>query len=47
MLRRLARQHRVCIGGPGATEAEAKAIGATHLAGSAVDGAEQLARLAA
>lgn len=45
-LRSLAREHRVCIGGPGATEAEAKAIGATYLGGGAVDGAEQLAALA-
>jgi MerR family transcriptional regulator, light-induced transcriptional regulator len=45
-LRALARAHRICIGGPGATEVEAQTIGATALAGGAVDEAERLAALA-
>jgi DNA-binding transcriptional MerR regulator/methylmalonyl-CoA mutase cobalamin-binding subunit len=46
-LRALARQHPVCIGGPGATQDEAKAIGATYLSGGAVEEAERLAALVA
>jgi MerR family transcriptional regulator, light-induced transcriptional regulator len=46
-LRALARTHPVCIGGPGATEDEAKAIEATYLSGGAVEEAERLAALVA
>ena len=45
-LRALARNHRTCIGGAGAGEAEAKAIGATLLSGSPVEEAERLAQVA-
>jgi MerR family transcriptional regulator, light-induced transcriptional regulator len=46
-LRALAGRHRVCIGGSGATEDEAKAIGAIRLSGGAVEEAERLAALIA
>ena len=46
-LRALARSHRICIGGAGAAEAEAKAIGATLLSGTPVEEADRLAEVAA
>lgn len=46
-LRALARSHRICIGGAGAREAEAKAIGATLLSGTPVEEADRLAEVAA
>jgi MerR family transcriptional regulator, light-induced transcriptional regulator len=46
-LRAFARDHRTCIGGAGAREAEAKAIGATLLSGGPVEEAERLAEAAA
>jgi DNA-binding transcriptional MerR regulator len=45
-LKALAREHRTCIGGAGAEEAEAKAIGATLLSGGPVEEAERLAEIA-
>jgi len=45
-LRALARKHRTYIGGAGAGEAEAKAIGATLLSGGPVEEAERLAEIA-
>jgi methanogenic corrinoid protein MtbC1 len=45
-LKSLARTHSICLGGAGAEEAEAKAIGATLLAGGPVEEAERLTRLA-
>jgi methanogenic corrinoid protein MtbC1 len=46
-LRALAREHRTCIGGAGAREAEAAAIGATLLSGGPVEEADRLTELAA
>ena len=46
-LRALARVHRTCIGGAGAREAEATAIGATLLSGGPVEEADRLTELAA
>jgi MerR family transcriptional regulator, light-induced transcriptional regulator len=46
-LRTLAREHRNCIGGAGAREAEATAIGATLLSGGPVEEADRLTELAA
>jgi len=46
-LRALAREHRTCIGGAGAREAEATAIGATLLSGGPVEEANRLTELAA
>ena len=46
-LRALAREHRTCIGGAGAREAEATAIGATLLSGGPVEEADRLTELAA
>ena len=46
-LRALAKQHRTYVGGAGATEADAKAIGATLLSGGPVEEAERLTELAA
>ena len=46
-LRAFARSHRICIGGAGAAEAEAKAIGATLLSGTPVEEADRLAEVAA
>ena len=46
-LRALAREHRTCIGGAGADEAEATAIGATLLSGGPVEEADRLTELAA
>jgi DNA-binding transcriptional MerR regulator len=45
-LKALAREHRTYIGGAGADEAEAKAIGATLLSGGPVEEAERLAESA-
>jgi MerR family transcriptional regulator, light-induced transcriptional regulator len=42
----LAREHRTCIGGAGAREAEAAAIGATLLSGGPVEEADRLTELA-
>jgi DNA-binding transcriptional MerR regulator len=46
-VRTLAAEHRVCIGGAGAREAEAAAIGATLLSGGPVEEADRLTELAA
>jgi DNA-binding transcriptional MerR regulator len=45
-LRALARKHRTCIGGAGAREAEAAAIGATLLSGGPLEEADRLTELA-
>jgi len=45
-LRALAGEHRTCIAGAGAREAEATAIGATLLSGGPVDEADRLTELA-
>jgi MerR family transcriptional regulator, light-induced transcriptional regulator len=45
-LRALAREHRTCIGGAGAREAEAAEIGATLLSGGPVEEADRLTELA-
>jgi methanogenic corrinoid protein MtbC1 len=45
-LRALARDHRTCIGGAGAREAEAAEIGATLLSGGPVEEADRLTELA-
>ena len=44
-LRALAGEHRTCIGGAGAREAEATAIGATLLSGGPVEEADRLTEL--
>jgi methanogenic corrinoid protein MtbC1 len=46
-VRTLAAEHRVCIGGAGAREAEAAAIGATLLSGGPVEEADRLTELVA
>jgi methanogenic corrinoid protein MtbC1 len=46
-LKPLARTQRICVGGAGATEAVAKAIGATLLDGGPVEEAQRLTELAA
>jgi MerR family transcriptional regulator, light-induced transcriptional regulator len=45
-LKSLARAQRICLGGAGAGEAEAKTIGATLLAGGPVEEAQRLTELA-
>ena len=45
-LKALARTQSICLGGAGATEAVARAIGATILDGSPVEEAQRLTELA-
>jgi len=45
-LKSLARAQRICLGGAGAGEAEANAIGATLLVGGPVEEAQRLTELA-